>query len=169
MMRNSFQSFEKYNSLPMELLFKRTDASDGNFRSLVALLDADLAVRDGTDHSFYNQFNKIDTIRHVILCYADAKPIACGAFKPFNDDSVEVKRMFILPEYRGQGIGEMLLKVLEKWAGELGYKHSVLETGKKQPDAIRLYEKAGYHRIPNYGQYENVENSVCMRKAIISG
>ena len=153
----------------MELLFKRTDASDGYFRSLVALLDADLAVRDGADHSFYNQFNKIDAIRHVIVCYANAKPVACGAFKPFNDDSVEVKRMFVLPEYRGKQIGQMLLKELEKWAAELGYKHSVLETGKKQHEAIRLYEKAGYHRIPNYGQYENVENSVCMRKAITSG
>jgi GNAT superfamily N-acetyltransferase len=74
--------------------------------------------------------------------------------------------MFVLPEYRGKRIGQMLLTELEKWAAELGYKHSVLETGKKQSEAIGLYEKAGYHRIPNYGQYANVENSICMRKSI---
>lgn len=145
---------------------KRTDASDGYFRSLVALLDADLEVRDGVDHTFYSQFNKIDNIRNAIICYSAGKPVACGAFKPFDDLSVEIKRMYVLPEYRGQGIGQQVLVELEQWAAELGYKFSVLETGKKQPEAIALYHKTGYQRIPNYGQYENVDNSVCMKKAL---
>lgn len=146
--------------------FKRTDSSDGYFRSLVALLDADLAIRDGADHAFYSQFNKIQNIRNAIVCYTAGRPVACGAFKPFNDSSVEIKRMFVLPEYRGQGIGLQMLQELEKWAAELGYKSAILETGKKQPEAIRLYQKAGYDRIPNYGQYENIDNSVCMAKEI---
>jgi GNAT superfamily N-acetyltransferase len=53
---------------------------------------------------------------------------------------------------------------LELWAAELGYTAYVLETGRKQPEAIRIYQKAGYTVIPNYGQYKNVENSVCMTK-----
>jgi GNAT superfamily N-acetyltransferase len=74
--------------------------------------------------------------------------------------------MYVLPEYRGMGIAQSVLQELEKWAAELGYQYCVLETGMKQPEAIRLYEKSGYHQIPNYGQYENVATSVCFRKEL---
>ena len=71
------------------------------------------------------------------------------------------------PEYRGLGIGLNILKELELWASELNYSECILETGKNQPEAIRLYQKAGYAIIKNYGQYENIENSICMTKAIL--
>ena len=74
--------------------------------------------------------------------------------------------MFVLPEYRGRGIASAVLSELEAWARELGYTRCILETGKKQPEAIRLYQKSGYTIIPNYGPYEQVENSVCMEKAL---
>ena len=146
--------------------FKRCDSGNPDFQTLVALLDADLSVRDGEDHTFYAQFNKIQNIRHAIVCYLDDRPIGCGAFKEFERDKVEIKRMFVKPEYRGKGIGIKILRELELWAWELGYSACVLETGKKQPEAIRLYEKAGYIRIKNYGQYENVANSVCMMRPL---
>lgn len=145
---------------------KRTDSADPDFRALVLLLDAELAIRDGADHSFYSQYNKIDHIRHCVVCYDGETRIACGAFKPFNDNSAEIKRMFVVPSYRGKGVALIILKELEMWAHESGFTNAVLETGKKQPEAIRLYEKAGYTRIKNYGQYENVENSVCMTRRI---
>ncbi|MEO8770750.1 MAG: GNAT family N-acetyltransferase [Ferruginibacter sp.] len=148
-------------------IFNRTTSDDNGFRELVALLDKDLAIRDGDEHGFYAQFNKIDTIKNVIICYIDNKPIGCGAFKPYDEKKVEIKRMFVHPEYRGHGIGLNILKELELWAAELNYPACILETGKKQPEAIRLYEKAGYNIIKNYGQYENVENSVCMMKTIL--
>lgn len=146
----------------------RTDSSNGDFQSLVVLLDKDLAIRDGEDHAFYNQFNKIVNIRHVVVCYDVDIPVACGAFKKYDKDAVEIKRMFVLPAYRGRGLGGIVLQELEKWASELGYPSCILETGKKQPEAIALYKKTGYAIIKNYGQYENVENSVCMKK-ILSG
>ena len=148
-------------------IFNRTTSDDNDFRGLVAFLDKDLAIRDGDEHSFYAQFNKIDAIKNVIVCYIDEKPIGCGAFKPYDEKTVEIKRMFVQPEYRGHGIGLTILKELELWAAELNYPGCILETGKKQPEAIRLYEKAGYNIINNYGQYEHVENSVCMSKAIL--
>ncbi|HMK03172.1 MAG TPA: GNAT family N-acetyltransferase [Ferruginibacter sp.] len=147
--------------------FKRTGSEDPDFRSLVALLDADLKKRDGDEHDFYAQFNKIENIRNVIVCYVDDKPIGCGAFKAFGQQKVEIKRMFVKPGYRGHGIGLNILKELELWAAELNYPQCILETGKKQPEAIRLYRKAGYAIIENYGQYEHVENSVCMLKDIL--
>jgi putative acetyltransferase len=148
------------------ITFRRTDANDQHFRNLVTQLDDELTVIDGSDHSFYDQYNKIDMIRHVIVCYENNVPVGCGAFKPFEEHSVEIKRMFVKPKVRGKGIGRMTLGELEKWAAELNYKHCVLETGKRQQDAIKLYENAGYGRISNYGQYENVDNSICMKKAL---
>ncbi len=147
--------------------FKRTNSVNEDFRTLVAFLDKDLQIRDGEEHSFYNQFNKIDNIGNVIVCYSNSKPIGCGAFKKYDEVKIEIKRMFVLPEFRAQGIGLDILKQLELWAAELHYPECILETGKKQPEAISLYKKAGYTIIKNYGQYENVENSVCMTKMIV--
>lgn len=145
---------------------KRTDSTDADFISLVAELDAYLKIRDGDENAFYAQFNKIDMIKNAVVCYVDEVAVGCGAFKPYEGDSVEIKRMFVDPQQRGKGIAQAILKELELWAAELGYTQAVLETGKRQPDAIRLYEKSGYNLIPNYGQYANVENSVCMTKKI---
>ena len=147
-------------------IFTRTDSDNADFQLLVTLLDKDLSVRDGDEHAFYAQFNKIQSIRNVVVCYADDKPIGCGAFKEYESGTVEIKRMFVLPEYRGHGIGLKVLNELELWAAESDYTTCVLETGKKQPEAIRLYEKASYEKIKPYGQYKNVENSVCMRKSL---
>ena len=146
--------------------FQRTDSNNEDFQGLVKLLDEDLAIRDGAEHAFYDQFNKIVNIKHAIVCYLDEEPIGCGAFKEYDEHTVEIKRMYVKPAYRSKGIGLYILRELELWAAESNYSATVLETGKKQPEAIRLYEKAGYTRIKNFGQYENVENSVCMSKDI---
>ncbi|RTQ47873.1 GNAT family N-acetyltransferase [Hymenobacter gummosus] len=144
----------------------RTDSDNADFRALVRLLDQDLHLRDGAEHAFYAQFNKVDAIRHVVVAYLDEVPVGCGAFKPFAGEQVEVKRMFVQPAYRGRGIAGAVLAELERWAAELHYTACVLETGKKQPEAIGLYQKSGYQLIPNYGQYIGVDNSVCMQKAL---
>ncbi|GET22528.1 GNAT family N-acetyltransferase [Prolixibacter denitrificans] len=145
---------------------KRTDSEDNDFMQLVTLLDADLRVRDGDEHAFYAQFNKIDQIRHVIVAYRDEKPVGCGAIKPYDASTMEIKRMFVLPELRGAGIASEVLNALERWAAELGYEKCILETGVKQPEAIALYTKNSYDRIPNYGQYKEAENSVCFEKPL---
>jgi putative acetyltransferase len=150
----------------MDIKFIRTDSTHKDFIELVSYLDADLKIRDGEDHAFYAQYNKIDKIRHVIVAYQNRIPVACGAIKEYAPEIAEVKRMFVQPEFRKQGIAGKVLKELENWAGELGFRSLILETGKAQPEAIGLYTKCNYEIIPNYGQYENVENSVCMQKII---
>ncbi len=144
----------------------RTNSGDKDFQQLVKLLDAELSIRDGDDHSFYAQFNKIDMIKHAIVAYENDNPVGCGAIKEFDSDTMEVKRMFVPVEKRGKGIATLILGELEKWASELKYKKCILETGLKQPEAIQLYQKNKYMIIPNYGQYENVENSICFEKAL---
>jgi GNAT superfamily N-acetyltransferase len=146
--------------------FQRTSSDNSDFQALVRLLDEDLSIRDGDEHAFYAQYNKIVNIKEVVVCYLDGQAIGCGAFKEYDHHTVEIKRMYVKPEYRGKGIGLYILRELELWAAELNYTATILETGKKQPEAIRLYQKAGYTRIKNFGQYENVENSVCMAKEI---
>lgn len=144
----------------------RTNSDYQNFRELVALLDADLAIRDGAEHSFYAQFNKIDKIREVVVAYENETAVGCGAFKEYSANVAEIKRMFVRPENRGRGIAGKILTELETWAKELNFSECILETGIKQPEAIRLYQKSGYQTIPSYGQYLNIENSVCMKKSI---
>ncbi len=147
--------------------FKRTTSDDTDFVTLVRLLDAELNVIDGAEHAFYAQFNKIDKIKHVVVAYEDNTLVACGAIKTFDENTMEVKRMYTSEGYRGNGIASKVLIELEIWARELNYEKCVLETGVRQPDAIRLYEKNGYRSIPNYGQYINVENSRCFEKRLI--
>lgn len=144
----------------------RTDSDNADFRALVVLLDQDLQIRDGDEHSFYAQFNKIDNIRHVVVAYADGEAVGCGAIKEYAESVAEIKRMFVRAERRQRGIAKSILSELETWASELNFSKCILETGIKQPEAIALYRKSGYEVIPSYGQYLNVENSICMRKLI---
>ena len=142
----------------------RTDSANKEFIKLVKCLDAYLAEKDGEDHSFYDQFNKIDTIKYVVVAFENGRPVGCGAIKEYAPDTMEIKRMFTLPESRGKGVARKVLSELETWATELQYKKCVLETGKRQPEAIAVYKKTGYHLIPNYGQYAGMEYSICFEK-----
>jgi putative acetyltransferase len=144
----------------------RTNSENQDFVQLVTLLDQDLQRRDGDDHPFFAQFNKIDSINYVVVAYLDLTPVGCGAIKQYYDLTMEVKRMFVTPEHRGNGVATTVLKELEQWTKELGYKKCILETGERQPEAIGLYAKNGYKRIPNYGQYANVITSVCFLKEL---
>lgn len=144
----------------------RTDSSHPHFEELVRLLDAELAERDGSDNSFYAKYNKVHMIKHAVVAYGNGLPAGCGAMKTFGDDAMEIKRMFTLPEWRGKGLASAILAELEAWAASLHYRRCVLETGKRQPEAIALYTKSGYSIIPNYGQYAGVDNSVCFAKMI---
>jgi GNAT superfamily N-acetyltransferase len=144
----------------------RTTSDNPHFRELVRQLDAELRIRDGDDSVFYSQFNSIDTIKHAVVAYEGVDAVGCGALRPYEAGTVEVKRMFVPLDMRGQGIASKILAGLERWAIDLGFKRCILETGHKQPEAIALYTKNGYGTIPNYGQYESVENSVCFEKII---
>ena len=146
--------------------FVQTDAKNLDFQNLVTLLDQDLQIRDGEIHHFYAQFNKVDFIKNVIVAYADSEALGCGAIKAFDDQTMEIKRMFVKESYRNQGIAAQILTQLENWAKSLGYQKCILETGNNQPEAIRLYHKCNYQLIPNYGQYAGLETSFCFEKKL---
>jgi GNAT superfamily N-acetyltransferase len=144
----------------------RTNSEHKDFINLVKQLDAYLKITDGDEHAFYNQFNQINVLKNVVVIYVDDEALGCGAIKKFDTESVEVKRMFVKLEKRGQGFAQNILTELEIWAKELGYKKCVLETGKRQVEAVKFYHKCGYKIIPNYGQYVAMENSICFEKKL---
>lgn len=144
----------------------RTNNHHEDFKLLVIELDKELKIRDGDDHTFYAQYNKSDDIKYVLVAYDQELPIACGAIKEYDQGTMEIKRMFVRPGYRNQGLASLILKSLELWCQELHYTQCILETGINQPEAIRLYEKNNYTKIPNYGPYINVENSLCFLKVL---
>jgi putative acetyltransferase len=144
----------------------RTTSENTNFRKMVNALDEDLIRRNGDTQKLYHQYNKIDHINHAIVVYVDENPVGCGCFKRFDDETVEMKRMFVLPEMRGKQLAAQMLQELETWAVEEGFTKAVLETGRRQVKAIRLYTRSGYLLTDNYGQYIGMEDSICYRKEL---
>lgn len=144
----------------------RTTSDNLDFQQLVVALDAYLRIVDGDDHAFYAQFNKTDSLSNVLVCYDQEVAIGCGAFKAYDSQTVEIKRMYTLPEYRGRGVAKNIMAALEEWAKEEKYSVSILETGYLQKDAIALYTKIGYEVMENFGQYEGISTSVCMQRTI---
>jgi len=149
---------------------RRTNSENKDFVRLIIALDAYLKITDEDEHDFYNQFNNIDALSEVVVVYEDiktsSKPIAigCAAMKKFDHKTVEIKRMYVSPEKRGTGIAQKIMQELEDWARELNYEKCILETGKRQVEAVHFYHKCNYKMIENYGQYKGMQNSICFEK-----
>ena len=148
----------------MQLL--RANSLHQDFITLVAELDKELAIIDGDDHAFFSTYNKTFDIHHTVIAYIDDTPVGIGAIKRYDATTMEVKRMFVLSAFRGRKIANAVLAELEKWTLELGYQSCILETSTRLPSAVKLYERSGYIRIDNYGQYIGVPTSICMLKNI---
>lgn len=144
----------------------RTNSDNPDFTSLVKELDAYLAICDGDEHGFYDQYNKLDKIKNVVVAYVNDKPAGCGAFKKYDDQSVEIKRMYVHPDFRQQGLASKILNELENWSNEIGFSRCILETGKRQVEAVNFYHRQNYKLIPNYAPYEDMYNSLCFAKEL---
>jgi len=145
---------------------KRTHSDDTDFQELVYLLDKDLAERNGEKNDFFAKYNRLDRIKHVVIIYKDNYAVGCGAMKSYDQTTMEIKRMFVKIDNRGEGLAGRVLEEIEHWAKELGYSRYILETGDKMSEAIHLYKKHKYKIIQNYGQYENVASSICFEKQL---
>lgn len=144
----------------------RTNSENPDFSKLTGKLDIELCKIYNTNPEDYEDFNRITDLHTVVVAYENGEAVACGCFKIFDEKTIEIKRMFVDDNQRGKGIASAMLAELETWARELGYTKSVLETGKGQPNAIRLYQKQGYHIIENYNGSDNLEISVCFAKTL---
>ncbi|TDQ30087.1 GNAT family N-acetyltransferase [Tenacibaculum caenipelagi] len=147
---------------------KRTNSKDEDFVALVQELDKYLSGINGDQDDFFSQFNTIDALQNVVVCYVGITPVGCGAFKAIANKTVEIKRMYVKPTYRGKHIATLVLKELEKWAGEEQFDTVILETSKTMQPAVNLYQKNGYNIIANYEPYKDVLSSICFKKELIS-
>jgi GNAT superfamily N-acetyltransferase len=130
-------------------------------------LDKELRKRYPVIQQNYVNKNVVKEDASVILCYENRKCMGCGCFRNTNEEKVvELKRMYVIDDERGKGIGKGILKELEKWAKEKGNGQIILETGKLQIEAIEMYKKYDYGIIENYGYYKGNTNSICMKKEI---
>lgn len=155
-------------SLAAPVRVVRTDGRDPAYAALVRPLDAELRERYGELQDTYDTFN-VFIPDHVVLALDGEAPVGCGCLKRFDDPATptaELKRMYVAPEARRRGVGRALVAALEAWARELGYAAVVLETGDRQPEAVRLYEACGFTRTPSYRPYTDLPTSLCMRKLL---
>ena len=140
-----------------------TTSENPDFQKLTQLFDDYLVDIDGDERDFFASYNNVH-LDTVLVVYENGVAIGCGAFKKFDEVTAEIKRMFVLPEQRGKGLAKYILNAIEDWASEMGYTKFILETSPKLESAIALYKKSGYEIIPNFKQYIDVENSMCMKK-----
>ena len=147
-------------------LLIRTTTAHKDFQFLVSCLDYELWDELKEDQSTYDQYNKVPDIQTAVLVYANEAPVACGCFKEFDSNTVEIKRMFVQKAYRGKKLSKKVLHELEQWAIENNYHSAVLETSIHFATAISLYKTHGYYIIPNYGPYAGLKESVCMKKGL---
>ena len=143
------------------------DSLDG--RRLVAALDAHLAERYPPEWRFGPNLRPEQIAAGLgtfVIARADGRAVGCGALRLLDDSTAEVKRMYVEPELRGQGVARAILDHLESTARDLSVHRLVLETGIRQVEAIRLYRRAGFSPIECFGEYANAPTSVCFEKVI---
>jgi putative acetyltransferase len=145
-------------------ILKRTTTADPDFQFLVRKLDHELWDELNEDQATYDQFNKVPDIKTALLIYVNDEPAACGCYKEFDKDTIEIKRMFVQKNYRGLGLSKKILQELETWAKENNYRQAILETSIHFKTAKNLYQASGYSITPNYPPYVGLAESVCMKK-----
>ena len=148
------------------IIICKTTSENPDFINLISALDKSLWERYPELKADYWGNNILELNPNVVIIYLDNKAVACGCFKKYNKNTIEIKRMFVSPEARGMGLAQNILRELELWAHDLGYLFSVLETLYKQKEAIALYQKMGYTIVDNYEPYVGLDNSICMEKQI---
>ena len=148
--------------------FVYTDGENSDFIELCHALDGFLNELVGGEEkrAEYIPYNRLDDIHDVFIAYDDNIPVGIAGFKKYDDECAEVKRVFVKREYRGRGISNKLMELVENTAKKQGYRYMILESGEPLVAAMALYRKWGYKVIPNYGQYVNMSDSVCMKKSL---
>ena len=148
--------------------FEKTDGINPAFVKLCERLDEQLDEMVGkkTQRAQYAQYNGLENIHDVIIVYDGEEAIGCGSYKGLDEETAELKRVFLDDVYRGNGIAKELVRRIEADARKQGFRFMVLETGAHMEAAIRLYAKSGYKIIPNYGPYAKMPQSVCMQKKL---
>ena len=153
----------------LNIEIRRADIGSSAVNELITSLNAELKRQypeEGATHFRLDPEEVAEGRGAFLVAYAGGKPIGCGAVRKIDSETAEIKRMYVIPEVRGKGISKRILSALEQEARQLGVRRMVLETGDRQIEAMALYTRAGFARIPLFGEYLNSPLSVCMAKNI---
>jgi len=153
----------------IECHIRREDLLSSVAAALIQSLNSELSGRypeEGANHFRLDPQEVAEGHGAFYVAYKEDQPVGCGALRLLDAGTAEIKRMYVAPGTRGQGIGRRLLDSLESEARRLGARRLVLETGDRQPEALALYARAGFSRIPAFGEYMGSPLSVCMGKAL---
>lgn len=159
--RRQLESNAKYE-------YRNVNGNHPDFKELCRELDHNLDELVGaeTQRAKYNQYNTTEEVHDVLVVYHDEAPVACGGFKHYDNEHVELKRIFVRPSYRNSGLGAEIVRRLEAMAKIQGYRFCILETGEAMETACHVYQKLGYKSTERYGPYVDMPNSICMIKKI---
>jgi len=146
----------------------REEAYDGPAaQQLIAEVQQEYVVRYGSpDTTPVDPSEFAPPDGRFVVGYLDMAPVAMGGVRRIDGADVEIKRMYVVPDQRGRGLSRVVLAHLESLARELGATRVLLETGQKQPEAMRLYESSGYERVEGFGHYRCEPDSVSYAKFV---
>ena len=143
---------------------RREDLFSPAAQTLIAALNAELTKQYPEERAAHFRLTS-DEVAAFLVAYRDSVPVGCGARRRLDPTTAELKRMYVVPSARGEGIGRAVLEALETESRKLGVKRLVLETGIRQHAALRLYQRSGFRKIALFGEYlESPDTSVCMAK-----
>ena len=111
-------------------------------------------------------YNISESITDVLIASVDGVAVGCAGLKAYSDSDVEIKRVWVDPEFRGNHISTVMMDELEKKAAELGFKRAILQTRPQMEEAVHLYTKRGYVLIDNYPPYDKLEGAICFAKEL---
>ncbi|WP_436526433.1 GNAT family N-acetyltransferase [Actinoplanes sp. HUAS TT8] len=126
----------------------------------------ELDARYGSDDHEPGGAPAASEIDVFLVATRDGEALGCGALRQLDDESAEVKRMYVAPASRGSGVATAILRALEAAAAGRGWATVRLETGTEQPEAIRFYQREGYREIPLYGKYVGSPISKCFERRV---
>ena len=148
----------------MEIRF--VDAENADFLALVQQLDEYYFEVVGEVHKRYAKYNDPHLLNARMAAYIDGKAAGCGAWKKIDAETAEIKRIFVSPDFRRQGVASALISALEQDVAAHGYIRAILETARTTDDSAALYHKLGYREIAYYGSPAGAENCRCFEKML---
>lgn len=149
-----------------QIEYRWTNGKDEDFQRFYLITEEYYSEIVGgiKNRSSFVPYNISDSITDVVIAYYDDIAIGCAGLKRYSDDDVEVKRVWVQPDYREQHIAANLMEMLENQARQQGFRRTILQTRQIMIAAVKLYSNRGYYQIDNYSPYDKLEGAICFAK-----
>lgn len=149
-----------------KIIYKWTDGTDESFQKFYIITEDYYSKIVGgiENRKSYVPYNISISIQDVLIAYFDSVPVACSGLKKYSENDIEIKRVWVKPEYRGKHIASNMMMQIEMKAREQGFQRTILQTREIMSDAVGLYKKLGYYQIDNYPPYDKMDGAICFAK-----